>query len=241
MSGQNIGSDVGFELDINCSGPEPLLSAYQPGFGGRSMIEINNNAYPHVAWAANHAYLKDAVVAPGNGHVYVCQTAGTSGATAPVWPTSGTITDGTVTWAYGTAFTNEISRAISIAAGSNSAYGAGIMFTGKFYDACLDLSFATRDLARNPKAVGIRLANQMQIDFSGDGTEAGQSRHQLWWDGPTQSLVYASNVPLLMINDVGVIKIIPPPVFPDDAAAAVGGLPIGGIYCTGSTLKVRVA
>jgi hypothetical protein len=44
-----------------------------------------------------------------------------------------------------------------------------------------------------------------------------------------------------MINDVGVIKIIPPPVFPDDAAAAVGGLPIGGIYCTGSTLKVRVA
>jgi hypothetical protein len=241
MSGQNIGADIGFELDINCSGPEPSATAWQPGFGGRSMLEINNNHYPHVAWAANHAYLKDAVVAPGNGHVYVCQTAGTSGATAPVWPTSGTITDGTVTWAYGTTFTNEISRAISIAAGSNSAYGAGIMFTGKFYDACLDLSLATRDTARNPKAVGIRLANQMQIDFSGDGTDAGQSRHQLWWDGPTQALVYGTNVPLFSIHDSGVLQIVPPVNAVNDAAATAAGVPVGGIYRNGSVLMVRVA
>jgi hypothetical protein len=53
-------------------------------------------------WAATHAYaLGDRVAGtPRNGHVYVVTAAGTSGASAPSFPTTsgGTVTDGTVTW-----------------------------------------------------------------------------------------------------------------------------------------------
>ena len=51
-------------------------------------------------WAASHAYaLNDTVTASGN--VYKVTTAGTSGSTAPTWPASGTVTDGTsLVWTY---------------------------------------------------------------------------------------------------------------------------------------------
>ena len=35
-----------------------------------------------------------------NGYRYICTTGGTSSTTEPAWPTSGTVTDGTVTWTY---------------------------------------------------------------------------------------------------------------------------------------------
>ena len=51
-------------------------------------------------WAASHAYaLNDTVTASGN--VYKVTTAGTSGSTAPTWPASGTVKDGTsLVWTY---------------------------------------------------------------------------------------------------------------------------------------------
>ncbi len=55
-------------------------------------------------WAATTVYaLNDYVTA--NGNLYKVTTAGTSGSTAPTWPASGTVTDGTVTWAYVSAYT----------------------------------------------------------------------------------------------------------------------------------------
>jgi len=55
------------------------------------------------AWAASTAYTVGKVVRPttGNGLLYRCTVAGTSGAAEPAWPvTIGlTVTDGTVTWA----------------------------------------------------------------------------------------------------------------------------------------------
>jgi hypothetical protein len=81
----------------------------------------------------------------------------------------------------------------------------------------------------------------MNIDFSGGGTQTTQNLHQLWWDGPTQALIYAASTPLFRIQDTGVIQIVPPPVAADDAAAAALGLPVGALYRTGSTLKVRAA
>ena len=36
-----------------------------------------------------------------NGYRYICTAGGTSGTAEPAWPTSGTVTDGTVQWTYG--------------------------------------------------------------------------------------------------------------------------------------------
>ena len=55
-------------------------------------------------WAATTVYaLNDYVTA--NGNLYKVTTGGTSGDAAPTWPTTGTVTDGTVTWAYVSAYT----------------------------------------------------------------------------------------------------------------------------------------
>ena len=54
-----------------------------------------------VARASTTDYITDDVVIPvaANGHYYKCTVGGTSGASAPTWPTDGTtVTDGTVTW-----------------------------------------------------------------------------------------------------------------------------------------------
>lgn len=52
------------------------------------------------AWAAATAYTKGSVIID-TGAVYQVETAGTSGATEPTWPTAhGTVTDGTVVWRH---------------------------------------------------------------------------------------------------------------------------------------------
>ena len=53
-------------------------------------------------WVTGTAYGLGAVIRPtaGNGHLYKCTTAGTSGASQPTWPTLpvATVTDGTAVW-----------------------------------------------------------------------------------------------------------------------------------------------
>lgn len=53
-------------------------------------------------WAATTAYAAGDVIRPttGNGHVYVCQTAGTSAGAEPSWPTAdyGQVADNTAVW-----------------------------------------------------------------------------------------------------------------------------------------------
>ena len=52
-------------------------------------------------WSASTAYAVDDQVKPtaNNGYYYTARTAGTSGDKEPTWPKSGTVADGTVTWA----------------------------------------------------------------------------------------------------------------------------------------------
>lgn len=62
----------------------------------------NSDLTPPPAWAASTKYTAGQTIVPptGNGHIYKCTVAGTSGATPPsTWPTNGgTVTDGGVTW-----------------------------------------------------------------------------------------------------------------------------------------------
>ncbi|MHB8090856.1 MAG: type IV pilus modification PilV family protein [Syntrophales bacterium] len=55
------------------------------------------------AWMGSSAYAAGSVVVPDSqkGHSYVCVTAGTSGSSAPSWPTTrdATVADGTAVWA----------------------------------------------------------------------------------------------------------------------------------------------
>lgn len=54
----------------------------------------------YAIWQPSHAYTAGQTVVPirRNGHVYTVAIAGTSGTEPPLFPTSGTVTDGTVTW-----------------------------------------------------------------------------------------------------------------------------------------------
>jgi hypothetical protein len=56
--------------------------------------------WSYTAWQSLLNYASGNFVIPlsKNGHHYRCTTAGRSGATEPVWPTSGTVLDGNVTW-----------------------------------------------------------------------------------------------------------------------------------------------
>jgi hypothetical protein len=246
-------NDIGFELDIRCNGPEPPGTTSRPETGGRTMMQMGAISEDrHAAWVANHAYAKDAVIQTG-GRTYYVQTAGTSGATAPAWPPSGTITDGTVQWAYGTTIAAQISRALGIFTSANMAFGAGVLLQGNFYDAPIDMAYANLDFTANPWAAGIRLRSNMPIDFSGEQpAPAGQNHRILYWNNVSHELTYCTGSGSLSggggglngftrfaVHDDGNIRIQVPWDAPDDATAAAH-VPIGGIYRTGNVLKVRV-
>lgn len=62
------------------------------------LVDFVSNGNP--AWAATTAYSVGTRINPANGYRYECTVAGTSGSTAPTWPTTvnSTVADGSVTW-----------------------------------------------------------------------------------------------------------------------------------------------
>jgi hypothetical protein len=63
-----------------------------------NLVVTASTAFP---WQPSYVYSAGDVVRPvsANGHLYQCSAAGSSGSSAPTWPTGGTtVTDGGVTW-----------------------------------------------------------------------------------------------------------------------------------------------
>ncbi len=77
-------------------------------------------------WHATTAYALTAVIRPTTftGYTWRVTTAGTSGATEPVWPNpllTPTVTDGTITWSADTAFRQQTQAAILSVVGTFKA------------------------------------------------------------------------------------------------------------------------
>lgn len=71
-----------------------VFAAYIPDPAIAMTVAIDVTA----AWAGTTAYAVGAQIVD-TGHLYMATVAGTSGSSAPTWPTDGTtVTDGTVTW-----------------------------------------------------------------------------------------------------------------------------------------------
>ncbi len=83
-------------------------------------------------WTASQPYAVGNLVAAGNGHYYQCTAAGSSGTSAPTWPTDGsTVADGGATWQdMGTSLPADTSTAITGGALSFDSSGKLISPTG---------------------------------------------------------------------------------------------------------------
>jgi hypothetical protein len=197
---------VAGEYDITCSGPEPASSVFSPGTGSRVFHHFVTRAYLPPNWpGATQAVAVGTVIqgsASGVASTFICTTAGTTGATAPVWPSSGTVTDGTVAWTFGTTVVTQISRAIDIGANTNTSYGAGVVMNGPFYSAGIDLS-AIIPAAAN--VAGLRLSANQPIDFSGNQTLAGMNIRTLQYNSTATAWQYVTNgLTALSIADTGI-------------------------------------
>jgi hypothetical protein len=197
-------SEVGFESGIQANGPETASTVHDPSQGGRAFLHLTASAYLPPVWQAGHAYAAGAVVQPtvANGFTYVVQTPGTSSGVQPTWPVApGTVTDGGVTWAFGTTIAMQVSRGIDLSSHADAQMGAGIFALGPFYDAPVDLSWATLTGAT---AAGVRLAPNMPVDFSGGGTAITQNLRTMRYDTTATSLTYrVSGSDVLKVGDTG--------------------------------------
>ena len=212
-------SQVGAEYDMSANGPETPLSAFDPNRAYRYFLSLNPGAVSWPGWTANTAYHAAATNQAGSViqqkdqsgvlSIYVATTGGTSGATMPAFPGRGTVRDGSVIWTYQQPAAVEYGRAIWIDNGyghwpvANPAVriGTGMGTDALYYNAILDFSEAT--LARGTTAA-IRLAADAPIDFSGNGTAAGQNLHILEYSAVAKALTYAvRGIVVLTIADGG--------------------------------------
>jgi hypothetical protein len=124
----NLGADT-FWNDIDSN--EITGTGYSAGgaaIASPTITETAANSWG-LTWASAHAYVLGDVVKPsgGNGFLYMCVQAGTSGGSAPTFPTvvGETVTDNTVIWAnMGVAITVFSSASVSWAGSTITASSA---------------------------------------------------------------------------------------------------------------------
>ena len=86
-----------FWADVKGAGTESTDADYTAG--GATLGSVTW-ALADGSRANTTAYSAGKIATPGNGHWYMVTTAGTTGGSAPTWPTTdgGTVSDGSVTW-----------------------------------------------------------------------------------------------------------------------------------------------
>jgi hypothetical protein len=185
---------VGAELDLGGSGYDNPAGAYDPYQSNRATMWFNGRPYPWPNWAASTAYGVGAIVVGtptgGVASTYIAQNAGTSGATAPSWPTSGTVVDNGITWSYGTTYAFSIGRGIwfdSNLGPSEFQWGTCISGDAIVQNAFLDTQRVT---FASSGGAAIRLSANQIIDFSGNLTAAGQNQHTLQYSAYDTGLAY---------------------------------------------------
>lgn len=109
-----------FKSDVTNEVSGTGYSAGGATMGSATLTYTAANSWGTTA-ATTTAYTVGQIVRPsaGNGHLYICVVAGTSGGSAPTWPTVSrqTVADGTVTWA-------ECGGGISIFGGANVSWAS---------------------------------------------------------------------------------------------------------------------
>jgi hypothetical protein len=140
--------------------------------GGLTLGSITGPTYTAAnSWgtsaAVSTAYAVNDVVRPstGNGYLYRCVVAGTSGGSAPTWPTviGQTVTDGTVTWACA-------GKGIVTISAGNAVWASPSTFGPFRY---LVISDRTPGTAATQPLIGL-------VDFTTDKTAQGGAVTEQW-------------------------------------------------------------
>lgn len=225
-------ASVGTELDILANGPDAPASLYDPGQSDRWFLYLAPKENPTGSWAAATTVATGSLVtaadAAGVSTVYVATAGGKTGPVAPGWPNSGTVTDGTVTWSYGEPYAMSVGAGIWLDNGESgtTSYSAGLATNGRFDDAVLDLSRATlTEAGGSNTGAALRIAANEPIDFSGNGSKAGQNQHFLQYSTANgqNALIYQTPAgTAFSIADT------------NQAATFAGGLTVGGVAVLGT-------
>ena len=180
---------------MSANGPDAASSSYDPLHTYRVFLSLNPGLVTWPSWAAGTAYTAGTIIAANNA-IWIATTAGTSGAISPAFTSTGVYTDGTVVWTYSEPYPVVFGRGIWLdsgyggsARGTTISYGTGFASNALFQNAPIDISEAS---LANSTSAGIRLAANMPIDFSGNGTAAQQNTHTLGYYSSIGAFIYNS-------------------------------------------------
>lgn len=240
-SGKQLTSDTAEyvdEWDYLGNGPDNPASYYDPIAGYRTLFLMHGWANSgHPSWTAGTVYQSGDVRYVDNeagvtGLFYAVK-GGKSGATAPAWTISATasspVTDGGVQWAYGSPYAVEIAKFMEVNQSPNVTWGSLLTSDAKFYNSPVDLSEVTFTGANNRGYnTVLRMPANAGLDFTGDGTKAGQNNHWLGYSPGARALVY-------MVDGSARVA------FYDDAASTAkitGALQVTGTIQSGADITV---